>query len=53
MAGGLRAAMGYCGAPDIKALQQATFVQVSPASVRENHPHSVQITKESPNYSLR
>ncbi len=50
MAGGLKAAMGYCGAKDIYALKEATFVQISPASMRESHPHSVQITKESPNY---
>ncbi|MCH8567825.1 MAG: IMP dehydrogenase [Balneolales bacterium] len=53
MNGGLKAAMGYCGAATIKDLQKATFVQISPASMRESHPHSVQITKESPNYSMR
>ncbi len=53
MVGGMRAAMGYCGAADIKALQNAEFVQVSPAGMRESHPHTVQITKESPNYSAR
>lgn len=52
MEGGLRAAMGYVGAADIGALQQAEFVQISAASYKENHPHSVQITKESPNYSV-
>lgn len=52
MAGGLRAAMGYCGAPDIESLQQAEFVQISAAAYKESHPHSVQITKESPNYSV-
>lgn len=52
MEGGLRAAMGYVGAADIRALQQAEFVQISPASYKESHPHSVQITKESPNYSV-
>jgi IMP dehydrogenase len=51
MIGGLRAAMGYVGAADIEALQEAEFVQISPASFKESHPHSVQITKESPNYS--
>lgn len=50
MVGGLKAAMGYCGAKDIYALKEAKFVQISPASMRESHPHSVQITKESPNY---
>jgi len=53
MVGGLRAAMGYCGAADIQALQQAEFVKISPATMRESHPHSVHITKESPNYSMR
>ncbi|MGM0589290.1 MAG: IMP dehydrogenase [Bacteroidota bacterium] len=52
MIGGLRAAMGYVGAPDIDGLHQAEFVQISPASFKESHPHSVQITKESPNYSV-
>lgn len=52
MEGGLRAAMGYTGAENIKALQQAEFVQISSASYKESHPHSVQITKESPNYSV-
>lgn len=53
MTGGLRAAMGYCGAKNINELMNAQFVKISAASVRESHPHSVQITKESPNYSLR
>ncbi len=52
MNGGIRAAMGYCGANDIPALQKAEFVQISSASYRESHPHSVQITKEAPNYSV-
>lgn len=52
MEGGLRAAMGYTGAEDIPALQKAEFVQISSASYKESHPHSVQITKESPNYSV-
>jgi IMP dehydrogenase len=53
MVGGLRAAMGYCGSATIADLQNAEFVQVSSSSMRESHPHSVQITKESPNYSVR
>jgi IMP dehydrogenase len=53
MVGGLRAAMGYCGAANITELHNAEFVQVSAASMRESHPHSVQITKEAPNYSVR
>ena len=52
MTGGLRAAMGYVGAPDIKTLKKAEFVQISAASYRESHPHSVHITKEAPNYSV-
>lgn len=52
MQGGLRAAMGYVGAPSIHALQEAEFVQISAASYKESHPHSVQITKEAPNYSV-
>lgn len=50
--GGLRAAMGYVGARDIKDLKNAEFVQISAASYRESHPHSVHITKEAPNYSV-
>ncbi len=49
--GGLRAAMGYTGAPTIPEFQQrAEFVRVSPASLRESHVHDVTITRESPNY---
>jgi IMP dehydrogenase len=51
LVGGLRAAMGYCGAPTVADLQaRARFVRVSPASVRESHAHGVAITRESPNY---
>ncbi len=49
--GGLRAGMGYVGAKDIKALQDAQFVKITSATVKENHPHDVVITKEAPNYS--
>jgi IMP dehydrogenase len=49
--GGLRAGMGYCGAPDIKTLQQAKFVRISAAGMKESHVHDVVITKEAPNYS--
>ncbi|MDX1637166.1 MAG: IMP dehydrogenase [Balneolaceae bacterium] len=52
MTGGLRAAMGYCGAANIVELQSAEFVKISSASYKESHPHSVQITKEAPNYSV-
>ena len=51
MTGGLKAAMGYTGSANISDLQQASFTKISSASYRESHPHSVQITKESPNYS--
>lgn len=50
--GGLRAGMGYLGVETIDALRrEATFIQISPASVRENHPHDIAITQEAPNYS--
>lgn len=51
LVGGLRAGMGYCGAKDIPALQQARFVRITAAGLQESHPHDVTITKESPNYS--
>ncbi len=51
MVGGLRAGMGYCGAPDIKSLMQAKFVRITSAGVNESHPHDVAITREAPNYS--
>lgn len=50
--GGLRAGMGYCGAKDIKALQnEAQFIRITAASMTESHPHDIVITKEAPNYS--
>lgn len=49
--GGLRAGMGYCGAKTIQELQQAKFVKISNAGMRESHVHDVVITKEAPNYS--
>jgi IMP dehydrogenase len=52
LVGGLRAGMGYCGTKTIEELRsQARFLQVSPASVRESHPHDIIITQEAPNYS--
>lgn len=51
--GGLRAGMGYCGAKNIKGLQQAKFVRITNAGMQESHPHDVMITKESPNYSRK
>ena len=51
--GGVRAGMGYCGAKDIKTLQDtAKFIKISAASLKESHPHDIQITKEAPNYSV-
>jgi IMP dehydrogenase len=51
--GGLRAGMGYCGAKNIQALQNAQFVRITNAGMQESHPHDVMITKESPNYSRK
>jgi IMP dehydrogenase len=51
--GGLRAGMGYVGAKDIKALQKAKFIKITPAGSKESHAHDVTITKEAPNYSKR
>ncbi len=51
--GGLRASMGYCGAATIKALQEARFVKITGAGLRESHPHNITITKEAPNYHSR
>ncbi len=53
MVGGLRGAMGYCGCRSLDEFRsQARFVRISSASLLESHPHSIQITKESPNYSV-
>ena len=49
--GGLRAGMGYCGAKNIAALQNAKFIRITNAGIRESHPHGVTITREAPNYS--
>ena len=52
--GGLRSGMGYVGAKDIVELQEkARFIKISSASLVENHPHDINITKEAPNYSRR
>ncbi|MCC6629114.1 MAG: IMP dehydrogenase [Chloroflexi bacterium] len=49
--GGLRSAMGYCGAADIAAMKTRTqFIRITAAGLRESHPHDVMITKQSPNY---
>ncbi|MBQ5917008.1 MAG: IMP dehydrogenase [Lachnospiraceae bacterium] len=51
--GGLRAGMGYCGAPTIEDLKtNGQFVKISAASLKESHPHDIHITKEAPNYSV-
>ena len=51
MLGGLRAGMGYCGAPDIEHLHEAKFTRITNAGVAESHPHDVAITSEAPKYS--
>jgi IMP dehydrogenase len=48
--GGLRQAMGYCGAPTIDDLKHASFVRITSAGLRESHPHHITITKDAPNY---
>jgi IMP dehydrogenase len=53
MVGGLRSAMGYCGCATVEEFRRnVRFVRVSPATVAENHPHDIQITRESPNYTV-
>ncbi|MEN9347351.1 MAG: Inosine-5-monophosphate dehydrogenase [Bacteroidota bacterium] len=49
--GGLRAGMGYCGAANVEALQNARFIRITNAGIKESHPHDVFITREAPNYS--
>lgn len=52
--GGLRAGMGYCGAPNVKAMQEnARFVKMTAAGIHESHPHDVHVTREAPNYSRK
>jgi len=53
LVGGLRAAMGYCGARTIAELQEARFTQVTAAGLAESHPHDVQMTTDAPNYRGR
>jgi IMP dehydrogenase len=50
MVGGLRQAMGYCGAATIDEMKNAQFVRITSAGLRESHPHDMTITKEAPNY---
>jgi IMP dehydrogenase len=53
LTGGLRAGMGYCGVRNVDELKKKTkFMKISPAGLRESHPHDVTITKEAPNYRL-
>jgi IMP dehydrogenase len=53
LVGGLRAGMGYCGAPNVESLRrEGRFLQVTSSSVVESHPHDVIITKEPPNYTI-
>ncbi len=52
LVGGLRAGMGYCGTRTVEELRtEARFIRVTPASVRESHPHDIAITQEAPNYT--
>ena len=54
MLGGIESGMGYVGAPDLQELQDnAQFIQITGAGLRESHPHDVQITREAPNYSVQ
>lgn len=49
--GGLRASMGYCGCKDISSMKEnAKFIKITNAGIKESHPHSVRISKEAPNY---
>ena len=51
LVGGLRQAMGYCGAPTVEEMKEQTrFVRITGAGLRESHPHDMTITKEAPNY---
>lgn len=53
LVGGLRAGMGYCGAPTVTDLREkAMFTRITNAGLAESHPHDVQITKQAPNYSI-
>ena len=53
LVGGIRSAMGYCGAPDINALRtDSQFVRMSSSGYRESHPHDIDITEEAPNYTV-
>ncbi|MBL7923586.1 MAG: IMP dehydrogenase [Bacteroidia bacterium] len=51
LVGGLRASMGYCGAKNIRHLQEAKFIRITSSGIRESHPHDVTVIREAPNYS--
>ena len=52
--GGVKSGMGYCGAANLESLRENTqFVKVTQASLQENHPHNITITREAPNYSVK
>lgn len=54
LTGGVKSGMGYCGAKDLKSLRDnSQFVKVSQASLQENHPHNITVTREAPNYSVK
>jgi len=50
LVGGLRQAMGYCGAATIEQMKDATFVRITGAGLRESHPHSLTTIADAPNY---
>ncbi len=52
LVGGLRSGMGYCGAPTIEAMKDSVFFKISAAGHVESHPHTVELTQESPNYKV-
>jgi IMP dehydrogenase len=45
--------MGYCGAADLSALRKAQFIRITASGFAESHPHSIEIIREAPNYTLR
>lgn len=53
LTGGLRAGMGYCGAPTVEKLKLAQFVRITNSGIKESHPHDVTITREAPNYNIK
>ena len=54
LVGGIRSGMGYVGASDLHSLREnAQFIEMSGAGLKESHPHDVQITNEAPNYSVQ